>query len=85
MYPRIKWRRGFADDGVQPIVNIKMARGVASHVLDLAEKSGTELAAYKVGSKHLEAVETCVGENGDISGIYGAVRMESELKFENET
>ena len=84
MYPANQRKRALANDRIQPIVHIKMARGVASHVLDLAEKSGTELAAYKVGSKHLEAVERCVGENGDISGIYGAVRMESGLKFEKD-
>ena len=32
---------------------------------------------------HMEMVEKYAGAKGDIAGIYGAVRMESGLKFEN--
>jgi len=66
-----------------PIVAIKMAKGVADHVLGLAEQSGTELAAYKVGKKHLDIVDDHTGSTGDIAGIYGAVRLESGLEFKN--
>jgi hypothetical protein len=41
------------------------------------------LGAFKVASMHLEMVEEYAGAKGDIAGIYGAVRMESGLKFEN--
>ena len=32
---------------------------------------------------HMEMVEKYAGAKGDIAGIYGVVRMESGLKFEN--
>ena len=32
---------------------------------------------------HLEAVEKHAGSKGDVAGIYGAVRQESGLKYEN--
>ncbi|KAF2234654.1 NAD(P)-binding protein [Viridothelium virens] len=66
----------------QPIVNVSMARDVASHVLALAEHSGTELKAYKISAHHLDDVQKQAGKDGDISGIYGAVRQESGLPFE---
>ena len=47
------------------------------------EKSSTELRAYKVGTKHLETVAAYAGPNKDIAGIFGALRMESGLDYEN--
>lgn len=60
-----------------------MAKDVASHVLAIAQESGTELTGYKVGTKHLDDVEAHAGRTGDIAGIYGAVRQENGLKYEN--
>jgi hypothetical protein len=37
----------------------------------------------EVAKKHLEAVKEHEGQKGDIAGIYGAVRKESGLPFEN--
>lgn len=59
-----------------------MAQGVAEHVLDLAEKTGTKLKSYEVVKEHLDVVERETGEKGDIAGIFGAVRSESGLGFE---
>lgn len=60
-----------------------MVKEITEHVLDLAKESGMELKAYEIGCKHLDDVEKYIGSNGDISGIYGALRMENRLKFEN--
>lgn len=60
-----------------------MAKSVASHVMRLARDSGTELAAYKIGRDHLDKVEAYSGRSGDISSIYGVVRVEGGLQFEN--
>lgn len=60
-----------------------MARHLAAQVLSLASDSGTKLKAYEVAEKHMEMVELHVGRKGDISGIYGAVRQESGLPYEN--
>ena len=67
------------------MVEISDARGLASHVLDLAEGCGTNLASYKAAVGHLAAAETYTGPSGDIAGIYGAVRLESGLSYENDS
>jgi hypothetical protein len=59
-----------------------MAQGVASHVLQLAERHGADLEGYKVICNHLKEVKEYSGGQGDITGIYGAVRMKSGLRFE---
>lgn len=61
-----------------------MARHLASEVLALAETSGSKLDAYEVGYKHMDMVHSHAGAKGDISGIYGAVRQESGLAYENQ-
>lgn len=68
---------------VQPVVSIDMARHLAGEVLALAAASGTKLNAYENGYKHMEMVRSHAGAKGDISGIYGAVRQESGLAYEN--
>lgn len=37
----------------------------------------------EVADEHLVQVQKQMGTRGDIAGIYGAVRQESGLKFEN--
>ena len=61
-----------------------MARGLISEVLSLATECGTSLRAYEVASQHMAMVEAYAGSTGDISGIYGAIRQESGLRFENQ-
>ncbi|KAL8653617.1 MAG: hypothetical protein Q9210_001995 [Variospora velana] len=67
----------------EPVVSIDMARHLAGEVLALAAASGTKLNAYENGYKHMEMVRSHAGAKGDISGIYGAVRQESGLAYEN--
>lgn len=69
----------------QPVVSIDMARHLATEVLSLASTSGTRLAAYEAGYQHMESVKSHVGAKGDISGIYGAIRQESGLAYENQS
>lgn len=61
-----------------------MARGLISEVLSLAAECGTSLKAYEVAAQHMAMVEAHAGLTGDISGIYGAIRQESGLRFENQ-
>ena len=61
-----------------------MARHLAGQVLDMADKAGARIKSYEVASKHMEMVEEHLGPKGDISGIYGAVRQESGLPYENK-
>ncbi|KAF2107337.1 6-phosphogluconate dehydrogenase-like protein [Lophiotrema nucula] len=67
----------------QPLAQIDPARAIAASILDLAKTSGASLKGYDIASKHLDAVRSHVGEGGNISGIYGAVRLESGLLYEN--
>ncbi|KAH8749399.1 NAD binding domain of 6-phosphogluconate dehydrogenase-domain-containing protein [Hyaloscypha finlandica] len=67
----------------EPVIAIGTARTAVEHVTKLTQQSSTELGAFKVASMHMEMVEKYAGAKGDIAGIYGAVRMESGLKFEN--
>jgi len=57
---------------------------VASHVLELARASKTSLKSYDVALEHLATAESHAGPESDIGGIYGAVRLESGLPFENK-
>jgi hypothetical protein len=41
------------------------------------------MPAVEVADSHLAAVKDHMGAKGDIAGIYGAVRQEGGLKFEN--
>ena len=39
--------------------------------------------SVEVAKKHLQQVKEHAGDKGDLAGIYGAVRQESGLKYEN--
>jgi len=49
----------------------------------LAKASGTQLKDVEVAFAHLSQVKDHMGTRGDIASIYGAVRKEGGLKFEN--
>jgi 3-hydroxyisobutyrate dehydrogenase-like beta-hydroxyacid dehydrogenase len=68
----------------QPLFNADGARKDVRHALSLAKSSGTRMRAMETIDDHLKAVQDHMGAKGDIAGIYGAVRQESGLKFENK-
>ncbi len=41
------------------------------------------MKAVEVADGHLADVQEHMGSKGDIAGIYGSVRQEASLKFEN--
>jgi hypothetical protein len=65
------------------MVEVHKARALTSHILELAKANGTALKSYEVAVNHLKVLEAHSGSASDISGIYGAVRLESGLPFEN--
>ncbi|KAF2159324.1 hypothetical protein M409DRAFT_71102 [Zasmidium cellare ATCC 36951] len=67
----------------EPLFQAKLARKDAGHAQSLAKASGSSLKAVEVADEHLRQVVEHAGDKGDIAGIYGAVRKESGLKFEN--
>ncbi|TVY36626.1 putative oxidoreductase-like protein [Lachnellula occidentalis] len=68
-----------------PIVEVSKALKLTAHVLELAKSSGASVKGYEAAVDHLKVVEDQAGEDADITGIYGAVRLESGLPFKNET
>jgi 3-hydroxyisobutyrate dehydrogenase-like beta-hydroxyacid dehydrogenase len=67
----------------EPLFAVDLARKDARHAMALAKAAGTRMKDVEVGDAHLEMVKKHKGEAGDIAGIYGAVRQEAGLKFEN--
>lgn len=68
----------------EPLFQAHLARKDAAHAKSLAESSGCRLKAVEVADQHLKEVVEHAGDKGDIAGIYGAVRKEAGLKFENQ-
>ncbi len=67
----------------EPLFAVDLARKDARHAMVLAKAAGTQMKDVEVADKHLEQVKKHMGERGDIASIYGAVRQEGCLKFEN--
>ena len=67
----------------EPAFQAKLARKDAKHAKDLAAKSGVQMKGLEVVDQHLQQVVDHAGDKGDIAGVYGAVRQEAGLKFEN--
>ncbi|KAI3399698.1 hypothetical protein diail_6047 [Diaporthe ilicicola] len=67
----------------EPLFHADLARKDAGHALKIAKDSGVRLGNVEVVDAHLAKVQQHT-DNGDIAGIYGAVRQENGLKFEND-
>ncbi|EED20680.1 6-phosphogluconate dehydrogenase family protein [Talaromyces stipitatus ATCC 10500] len=67
-----------------PLFQVDLARKDLRHVTSVAEQSGMRMRSLEVVDEYLKQVKEHSGERGDIAGMYGAVRKESGLKFENE-
>lgn len=67
----------------EPLFSVDLAKKDVGHALKLAENAGSRLKALEVANDHLTEVKEHMGARGDIAGVYGAVRKEAGLKFEN--
>jgi 3-hydroxyisobutyrate dehydrogenase-like beta-hydroxyacid dehydrogenase len=67
----------------EPLFAVDGARKDVRHALSLATAAGVKARQLEVGADHLEAVKKEKGAKGDLAGVYGAVRMESGLKYDN--
>ncbi|MCJ1387368.1 hypothetical protein MMC18_000211 [Xylographa bjoerkii] len=67
----------------EPLFGVDLARKDAKHALSLANACGVKMRDLEVADAHLADVQKVQGSKGDIAGIYGAVRQESGLKYEN--
>lgn len=66
-----------------PLFPVDLALKDARHAVSLAEACGARMRNLEVANAHLAEVKEHDGAKGDIAGIYGAVRQESGLKYEN--
>lgn len=66
-----------------PLFAVDLARKDAGHAICLADAVGVDLKIVKAAEDHLRVVEEEVGPDGDFPAIYGAVRKESGLDFDN--
>lgn len=67
----------------EPLFAVDLARKDARHALDLAKNAGAQMKAVEVADQHLAIVKEQKGVKGDLAGIYGAVRVEADLPYEN--
>ncbi|XMA16284.1 hypothetical protein WAI453_009075 [Rhynchosporium graminicola] len=67
----------------EPLFAVDLARKDARHANALAKTSGTRMKGVEVADEHLAQVKAHKGASGDIAAIYGAVRQEAGLSFEN--
>jgi hypothetical protein len=56
----------------------------ASHALSISAEAGNKLPGVENAKRHLEIVKEHQGPSGDLAGIYGALRKESNLPFKND-
>ncbi|MCJ1370678.1 hypothetical protein MMC20_001891 [Loxospora ochrophaea] len=67
----------------EPLFAVDLALKDAKHALSLANASGARMRSIEVAEGHLSDVKKEKGTKGDLAGIYGAVRQESGLKYDN--
>ncbi|KAJ5260572.1 NAD(P)-binding protein [Penicillium angulare] len=72
------------DVGSQPLFPVDLARKDARHAMNLAQTSLTTMKGVELVEGYLEEVNKHMGERGDVASIYGAVRQDAGLKFENK-
>jgi 3-hydroxyisobutyrate dehydrogenase-like beta-hydroxyacid dehydrogenase len=68
-----------------PAFAVDLARKDAGHAMNLAKSVGLRLPNVETADGHLKALKEIKGEKGDLCGIYGAIRQEAGLKFENDS
>lgn len=66
-----------------PAFAAKLAKKDYNHAKSLANSAGVEIKAVDVAGRHLQEVIDHAGDKGDIAGVYGVVRKEAGLQFEN--
>ncbi|KKZ67562.1 hypothetical protein EMCG_06796 [[Emmonsia] crescens] len=67
----------------EPLFAVDLARKDAKHAMDVASAVGIRMRGVELADEHLQGVKNHEGEKGDLAAIYGVVREEGGLKFEN--
>lgn len=67
-----------------PLFAVDLARKDARHAMSLAKAAGTKIPNVELADSHLAQLKEHAGENGDFAGIYGVLRVEAGLKYDNK-
>ncbi|KAF9893790.1 hypothetical protein FE257_009960 [Aspergillus nanangensis] len=68
----------------EPLFAVDLARKDLRHASSLAGEANMRLRSVEVTDAYLQEVKAERGEKGDIAAVYGAIRKESGLPFENQ-
>ncbi|PGH27949.1 hypothetical protein AJ80_00203 [Polytolypa hystricis UAMH7299] len=68
----------------EPLFAVDLARKDVRHAIDMAGQVGARMKGTELVDEHLKEVKKEKGEKGDIAAIYGVVRKEAGMKFENK-
>lgn len=78
-----RMREGDYHKREEPLFAVDLARKDLRHAASLAKDVGVRLRGVEAADGYLQGVKEHAGTKGDIAGMYGAVRKESGLKYEN--
>ncbi|KAL3474337.1 hypothetical protein BJX99DRAFT_231664 [Aspergillus californicus] len=67
----------------EPLFAVDLARKDLRHAASIGEKAGMVLPSVKITDGYLKVVKEEKGEKGDIAAVYGAIRKEAGLSFDN--
>jgi len=67
-----------------PLFAVDLARKDARHAMSLAKAAGAPVPNTELADSHLAQVKEHAGELGDLAGIYGVLRKEAGLTYENK-
>ncbi|CAK7211875.1 hypothetical protein SBRCBS47491_001271 [Sporothrix bragantina] len=67
----------------RPLFAVDLARKDIGYALRYGEQTGVQLQNARTADAHLVQVKEHDGETGDVAAIYGAVRQEAGLPYEN--
>ncbi|CAK7214143.1 hypothetical protein SCUCBS95973_002038 [Sporothrix curviconia] len=68
----------------RPLFAVDLARKDIGYALRYGEQTGVALQNARTADAHLVQVKEHDGETGDVAAIYGAVRQEAGLPYENQ-
>ncbi|KAF2450161.1 6-phosphogluconate dehydrogenase-like protein [Karstenula rhodostoma CBS 690.94] len=66
------------------VTGASQALALAGKVMGVAKATGTSLKSYEVAVQHLKDAKKLAGPDTSLLGIYGAIRQESGLPYDNQ-
>ncbi|KAE8350896.1 hypothetical protein BDV28DRAFT_29400 [Aspergillus coremiiformis] len=67
----------------EPLFAVDLARKDLGHASSIAQEAGVRMRSVEVTDAYLQEVKKEKGVKGDLAGVYGAIRKESGLDYEN--